>query len=61
MEIRKRYVSPKTIANSYDMSVKTIYKYLQRPEFQTAVIKTGEKTFRVDEQKYFDIMKQIFR
>lgn len=27
MEIRKRYVSPKTIANSYDMSVKTIYKY----------------------------------
>lgn len=58
---RKKYVTVKEFQNQYDLSKTQAYAILQRPELEEAKIKVGEKAIRVDLDKAFEIMQQIFR
>ena len=58
---RKKYVTVKEFQNQYDLSKTQAYAILQRPELAEAKIKVGEKAIRVDLDRAFEIMQQIFR
>lgn len=58
---RKKYVTVKDFKDQYKLSKTQAYTILSRPEFEEAKIKVGEKAIRVDIDKAFEIMQQIFR
>ena len=58
---RKKYVKPRQFAEQYDISKSQLYRILNMQEFQEAIIKVGEKTKRIDIDKAFEIMQQVFR
>ena len=58
---RTKYVTVKEFQEQYSLSRPQAYKILAMPELSEAVIKTGEKSIRVDLDKAFEIMQQIFR
>ena len=58
---RKKYVTVKEFQNQYDLSKTQAYTILQRPELSEAKIKVGKKAIRVDLDRAFEIMQQIFR
>ena len=57
---RIKYVTPKEFAEQYSISKAQVYNILKRPEMEEAIIKIGEKGMRVNLDKAFDIMQQIF-
>ncbi len=57
---RAKYVTVKEFAKQYSMSKAQAYKVLAMPEMQEAVIKTGEKSKRVNLDRAFEIMQQVF-
>ena len=57
---RKKYVTVKDFQNQYSLSRAQAYKILARDEMKDAVIKTGEKSIRVDLDLAFSIMQQIY-
>lgn len=57
---RAKYVTPKEFAEQYSLSKPQMYRILDRPEMQEAVIKVGEKGKRVNLDKAFEIMCQMF-
>ncbi len=57
---RIKYVTVKEFQNQYSMSRPQAYKVLAMPEMSEAVIKTGEKSIRVNLDRAFEIMQQIF-
>lgn len=57
---RLKYVSVEAFAEQYDMSRAQAYKVLAMPEMQEAVIKIGEKSKRVNLDRAFEIMQQLF-
>jgi len=58
---RKKYVSPKEFAEQYSISKAQAYKILSMPEFEEAKIKIGTAGTRIDLDRAFEIMQQIFR
>ena len=58
---RVKYVTAKEFAEQYSLSKANAYRILAMPEMEEAVIKTGEKGIRVNLDKTFEIMQQIFR
>lgn len=58
---RIKYVTVKQFAEQYSLSKPQAYKILAMPEMKEAVIKIGEKGMRVDLDRAFEIMQQIFR
>ena len=57
---RLKYVTPKEFMEQYHLSKSQAYKILARPEMQEAKIKTGEKLIRINLDRAFEIMQQIF-
>lgn len=57
---RAKYVTVKEFQNQYSISKAQAYKILAMKELEPAVIKTGEKSIRVNLDKAFEIMQQIF-
>ncbi len=57
---RTKYVKVKEFAEQYAMSKAQAYRILSLPDFKDAVIKTGEKSISVNQDKAFEIMQQIF-
>lgn len=57
---RRKYIKVSKFIEQYELSKTQAYKILKRPEMQEAIIKTGEKSIRVDQDKAFEIMQQIF-
>lgn len=57
---RAKYVTPKQFMEQYSLSKSQAYKILAMPEMQEAKIKVGEKLIRIDLDKAFNIMQQIF-
>ena len=57
---RVKYVTIKEFAEQYSMSKAQAYRVLAMPEMQEAIIKTGEKSKRVNIDRAFEIMQQIF-
>ena len=57
---RKKYITPKQFFEQYSLSRSKGYKILAMPEMQEAIIRTGTKNKKVDLDKAFEIMQQIF-
>ena len=57
---RVKYVTPKQFMEQYSLSKSQAYKILSRPEMQEAKIKTGEKQIRINLDRAFEIMQQIY-
>jgi len=58
---RVKYVTAKEFGQQYSMSKPQVYKVLKRPEMQEAIIKVGDKAIRINLDRAFEIMQQIFR
>lgn len=57
---RIKYVTVKEFQEQYSLSKSQAYKILARPEMEEAKIKVGKKLIRIDLDKSFNIMQQIF-
>jgi len=57
---RAKYVTVKEFQEQYSLSQAQAYKILSLPELKEAVIKTGQKNKKVDLDRAFQIMQQIF-
>lgn len=57
---RVKYVTPQAFAEQYSLSKAQSYRILARPKMEEAVIKTGERGIRVNLDRAFKIMQQIF-
>lgn len=57
---RKKYITVKDFQNQYSLSRAQAYKILARPEMEEAKIKSGERSIRIDLDRAFEIMQQIF-
>ena len=57
---RKKYVTVKQFMEQYQLTKTQAYKILAMKEMKEAVIKTGERSIRVDIDLAFEIMQQIF-
>lgn len=57
---RIKYVTPKEFAEQYSISKAQVYNILKRPEMEETIIKIGEKGMRVNLDRAFEIMQQIF-
>lgn len=57
---RAKYVTPKQFQEQYSLSKTQTYKILAMPEMEEAIAKTGVKNIRVNLDKAFEIMQQIF-
>lgn len=58
---RKKYVSVREFQEQYSLSRAQAYKILALPEMQEATMKAGTKLIRIDLDRAFEIMQQIFR
>ena len=58
---RRNFVKPSKIAEQYDISKAQVYRLLAMPIFAEAIEKVGEKTIRVDQDKFYEIREQYFR
>lgn len=56
---RTKYVTPKQLAEQYDISKAQIYKLLNMPIFETAIFKLG-KNIRVNQDLFYEISKKYF-
>lgn len=57
---RKKYSTVKEFQEQYSLSRAQAYKILARPEMEEAKIKAGERSIRIDLDRAFEIMQQIF-
>lgn len=57
---RAKYVTVKEFQEQYSLSQAQAYKILSLPELQEAIIKTGPKNKKVNLDRAFEIMQQIF-
>lgn len=57
---RKQYITVKDFMNRYSLSRAQAYKIIARPEMEEAKIKVGEKAIRIDLDRAFEIMQQIY-
>lgn len=57
---RKKYVPVKEFQKQYSLSRAQAYRILARPEMEEAKIKAGERLIRIDLDRAFEIMQQIF-
>ena len=57
---RVKYITPKQFMEQYHLSKSQAYKILARPEMEEAKIKAGEKLIRINLDRAFEIMQQIF-
>lgn len=57
---RTKYITPKQFFEQYSLSKSHGYKILAMPEMQEAIAKTGTRSKKVDLDKAFEIMQQIF-
>ena len=57
---RTKYITVKEFQEQYSLSKAQAYRILALPEMQEAKIKVGEKGIRIDLDRAFEIMQQIF-
>lgn len=57
---RKKYITVKEFQNQYSLSKPQAYKILAMPEMQEAVLKIGTRGIRVELDRAFEIMQQLF-
>lgn len=58
---RKKFSTVKEIAEELSTTVQQIYRILKEPAMQCVVQKIGEKGIRIDKDKFYEILEQIYR
>lgn len=58
---RTKYVTVKELAEELNCTVHQIYKIIKRPEMKEAVKKIGTAGVRIDKEKFYEILEQIYR
>lgn len=58
---RIKYIKVKDFAEQYSMSTKTVYKMINNPYFEDAVIKISTKGVRVNQDLLFDLMQKYYK
>ena len=53
---RTKYVKPKELAEQYSISKTQVYNLLAMPIFKEAIFKPSEKSIRVNQDKFYEIM-----
>lgn len=56
-----KYFTAKELSEELNCSVQQIYKILKREEIKTAVIKIGTAGIRINKEKFYEILNQIYR
>lgn len=57
---RTKYITVQEFQNQYSLSKTQAYKILSMPEFEEVKIKIGQKGIRIDLDRTFEIMQQLF-
>ena len=57
---RVKYITVKEFQEQYSLSKSQAYKILAMPEMEEALIKIGTKGIRINLDRAFEIMQQIF-
>lgn len=57
---RTKYITVKEFQEQYSLSKSQAYRIIAMPEMQEAVIRAGTRSKKVDLDKAFEIMQQIF-
>ena len=57
---RIKYVTPKVFMDQFSLSKTQCYKILAMPEMEEAKIKIGNRGIRINIDRAFEIMQQIF-
>ncbi|MBR3133359.1 MAG: hypothetical protein IKG42_04770 [Clostridia bacterium] len=57
---RTKYVTPKEFREQYSLSPTQTYRILALPEMQEAIIKTGTRGKKVNLDRAFEIMQQLY-
>lgn len=57
---RRKYITVKDFQSQYSLSKSQAYRILAMPEMKEAIAKTGARSKKVDLDKAFEIMQQIF-
>lgn len=58
---KRKLSSVKEIADELSTSVQQVYKILKKPAMQEATIKIGTVGVRVDKEKFYSVLEQIYR
>ena len=58
---RRKFIPVNELAEELDVCVQQIYKILKRNEMEDAVKKVGTAGIRVDKEKFYTILEQIYR
>lgn len=58
---RKKFATVKELAEELDCCVQQIYKTLKRPGMEDCKKMVGTAGIRVDKEKFYEIMEQIYR
>lgn len=58
---RKKFTKVKELAEELDCCVQQIYKILKRPEMEDCIKMVGTAGIRVDREKFYETMEQIYR
>lgn len=58
---RRNFIKPAKIAEQYDIGKTKLYEMLKNPVFSEAVIKVGEDSIRVDQDKFYEVLTQYYR
>lgn len=57
---RKKYITVKEFAEQYSLSKAQAYRILDMPEFEEVKIKVGTAGIRIDLDRTFELMQQVF-
>lgn len=57
---RRKFVKPIIIAEQYSIGKTKLYEMLKKPEFKESIIKTGENSIRVDQDKFYELLEKIY-
>lgn len=58
---RTKLSTVKEIAEELGCCVQQIYKTLKRPEMESCIRRIGTAGVRIDKEKFYEIMEQIYR
>lgn len=58
---RRKFSPVKELAEELSTTVQQIYRILKEPGMEIAVQKIGKSAIRVDKEKFYEILEQIYR
>ena len=58
---RTKYSTVKDLADELCCTVQQVYKTIKRPEMEEAKKKIGTAGVRIDKEKFYKILEQIYR